>query len=195
MYEKGGGDFGFQKITDCICIPIVTCREVLSTIKVYVPIQDYAEYYYPAILGQALETAKKTISFTPPGELLQGERIHQFIGARTRTNSADYKNLPDLERIARQQIFMQALVKDKFDFSIFLNYSIIIQASQLARFKTVIQTNYQYCLFNPGLKMTRIDNKLILLPSYHRNLPTKIHYLFLLYFKRILIRLKSWLKK
>jgi hypothetical protein len=200
-YIKGGislfklcvADFGFQRITDCICIPIDSCREVLNQINVSVPIVDYAEYYYPTAHGQPLEIDKKKISFAPPGELLVGERIHQFIGARTRVNSADYKDLPDLERITRQQIFMQALIKDKFDFSIFLNYSVDIQAQQLARFNTLFNSHYQYGVFN-RLKTKKIDNKLILLPSYVK-LKDKISYALLLYFKRQLLRLKILLNR
>lgn len=164
LFKKCVEDLGFGSIIDCICIPIKSCRKVFSSLEVYVEIQEQADYYYPIRIGRPIEEGRKIISFSPPGELLKGERIHQFLGARTRVKSTDYTDLPDFERIKRQQSFMRALIRDKFKFKTFFNHEIDASATELIKFFNVFKSPYEYHLFNPSLYDRKLGKMLVLLP-------------------------------
>ena len=55
-----------------------------------------------------IEQGRKQVIFEPPAEMLSGERIHQWIGARQPGS--------DLDRIQRQQVFLRSLLERGFDF-------------------------------------------------------------------------------
>jgi hypothetical protein len=65
------------------------------------------EFSYPLQPTARIEDGSKQIVFNPPGEILRGERIHQWIGAR---------GASDLHRIERQKILLRRLLEKKFDF-------------------------------------------------------------------------------
>ena len=83
-----------------------------AAISVEVPIDEHIDFLYPLVPTRPIEEGHKLIHFDPPSERLEGERIHQWIGARL----AQERKSSDLERIQRQQVFLRALLQQSFDF-------------------------------------------------------------------------------
>ncbi len=88
----------------------------LDGLGVTVPVDRRRRYWYPLAPTLRIEDGRKLVVFDPPHELLTGERIHQWVGAR---KSADVPapTPPDLDRIERQQLLIRALLEDGFDFA------------------------------------------------------------------------------
>lgn len=77
---------------------------------VTVPVESPLHYRYPLAPELPIEAGGKDIAFLPPMELLEGERIHQWLGARY--GPAKYTTIGgDLDRCRRQQIFLSALLE------------------------------------------------------------------------------------
>jgi hypothetical protein len=79
---------------------------------VEVPVGDVIEFWYPLHPQTAIEEGRKVIRFEPPVEVLSGERVHQWIGARYRLVGPG----SDLERIGRQQQLIRTMLGSGFDF-------------------------------------------------------------------------------
>ena len=87
--------------------------EALRDVSVRVPVSRALVLRYPLAPEQPIEEGEKLVRFDPPAETLEGERIHQWIGARFELDRPS----SDLERVARQQVFVRALLEQGFDFS------------------------------------------------------------------------------
>jgi hypothetical protein len=79
----------------------------LTTAVVVVPVRVRMVFDYPLAPTERIEDGRKEVCFNPPAEVLRGERIHQWIGARGGS---------DLHRIERQKIFVRRLLEGRFDF-------------------------------------------------------------------------------
>jgi len=88
----------------------------LAGATVTVPVPQRLEFWYPLTPTSRLEDGRKRVVFEPPREVLRGERVHQWLGARRQVRGAG----SDLARIGRQQVFLEALLADGFDFRTFL---------------------------------------------------------------------------
>ena len=90
---------------------VVLSREAtesaLSGVSVLVPIPVSMTFAYPLEPTARIEDGSKAITFRPPAEVLRGERIHQWIGARGGS---------DLHRIERQKVLLRRLLEDRFHF-------------------------------------------------------------------------------
>jgi anionic cell wall polymer biosynthesis LytR-Cps2A-Psr (LCP) family protein len=76
---------------------------------VTVPVARRLEYRYPLSPEASIRTGAKTIVFHPPEETLEGERVHQWLGARY--GPPVYTAIGgDLDRCRRQQLFLAALL-------------------------------------------------------------------------------------
>jgi hypothetical protein len=84
----------------------------LASVTVTVTVSRRLDFWYPLAPTLALEDGRKQISFSPPAELLSGERIHQWIGARKLVDGRG----SDLSRLRRQHVFLRALLRQGFDF-------------------------------------------------------------------------------
>ena len=94
-----------------------TERAAMS-ISVEVPVSEPVEFWYPLHPTQLLEDGQKVVSFRPPSERLESERIHQWVGARTGIAREGIRlQDTDWHRMRRQQIFLRALLEQHFDFS------------------------------------------------------------------------------
>jgi anionic cell wall polymer biosynthesis LytR-Cps2A-Psr (LCP) family protein len=82
-------------------------ERVLDGIAVEVEVPDPLEFWYPLDPRRPIEDGRKRIRFEPPAELLEGERLHQWIGARYRVHGPG----SDLDRIRRQRILVTALLE------------------------------------------------------------------------------------
>jgi anionic cell wall polymer biosynthesis LytR-Cps2A-Psr (LCP) family protein len=91
-------------------------ERAVSELRVTVPVERARRYWYPMSPTSRLEDGAKLVAFEPPQETLSGERIHQWIGAR-KSAETPAPRLPDLDRIERQQILIQRLLQEGFDFA------------------------------------------------------------------------------
>ena len=88
----------------------------LANLRITVPVEEHQKFYYPLAPQQAIEDGRKLVRFDPPEEILEGERIHQWIGARVPLEGNIDATL-DLVRIRRQQTFLRRLLEEKFNFA------------------------------------------------------------------------------
>lgn len=87
-------------------------------ISVAVPVEKALDFWYPLHPTQPIEEGRKPISFRPPSERLEGERIHQWLGARSSIAVSGMKGeANDWKRMRRQQVFVQALLAQRFNFA------------------------------------------------------------------------------
>jgi hypothetical protein len=82
-------------------------ERALSGVAVMVPIPVPMTFDYPLTPTAPIEDGSKTIAFAPPAEILRGERVHQWLGARGGS---------DLHRLERQKIFLRRLIETGYDF-------------------------------------------------------------------------------
>lgn len=108
------GDLGIKTTHSC-CLPRSATEHALEGAVVTVPVREPIRLWYPQEPLLRLQDGRKPVDFDPPRETLSGERIHQWIGGRTPRAPIDAP--PDLMRIARQQVFLRALIRQGFDFT------------------------------------------------------------------------------
>jgi hypothetical protein len=87
-------------------------ENALRDVTVEVPVDAALRFLYPMEPRARLEDGAKEVRFDPPAEILSGERIHQWLGARRVPGGAG----SDLDRIRRQQVLLRRLLEDGFDF-------------------------------------------------------------------------------
>lgn len=87
-------------------------------LSVEVPVKRPLDFWYPLHPTQPIEDGKKLVTFRPPSERLEGERIHQWVGARNDLFAPSGRGrTSDRGRMQRQQVFLRALLTQKFDFA------------------------------------------------------------------------------
>jgi hypothetical protein len=108
-------------ILGCVCLLPALVNEYVKYIKsIKVPVENDIKFDYPLRRNKPIEEGSKVIEFKAPFEILSGERIHQWIGARYCIPLSLYL-YPDLHRIMRQQILTRVLIDKKFDFGFILD--------------------------------------------------------------------------
>lgn len=105
-------ELGFR-CDGAICFRRGATIAALADIEVEVPVTRLLDFWYPMSPMQPIEAGRKQVSFRPPSEILSGERLHQWVGAR---HSLDGLS-SDLHRLARQGVLLQALLVQKADFA------------------------------------------------------------------------------
>lgn len=108
-----------------ICVLRAAVTQLLLQCEVTVPVKTLWRFDYPLEPMRPIEEGRKVVEFRPPQETLAGERIHQWIGARTAHGSYG----GDLWRCRRQQIFLRRLLETGFDFSPILGEGINASSS------------------------------------------------------------------
>jgi anionic cell wall polymer biosynthesis LytR-Cps2A-Psr (LCP) family protein len=91
-------------------------ERAFETLRITVPVDRPRHYWYPLAPTQRLQDGAKRVAFEPPEETLVGERLHQWVGARTSADPSPPK-LPDFDRIERQQVLVRRLLQESFDFA------------------------------------------------------------------------------
>jgi hypothetical protein len=91
-------------------------EHALSNLRITVPLDRPRRYWYPLEPQLRLQDGAKLVVFEPPQEMLAGERIHQWIGARKSADTPPPR-LPDFDRIERQQILVRRVLEEGLDFS------------------------------------------------------------------------------
>lgn len=130
---KLGGHFALMTVlkdfqvhaNTSICLQRDAIRSVLEGHTVTVPVDAPVWYYYPMAPELNLEDGNKTISFEPPFEVLEGERIHQWLGARKlnmkhKQPPAVLNDFSDFQRIRRQMTIVRIMLQEGFDFMRFI---------------------------------------------------------------------------
>lgn len=107
-------DFGIN-VKYCICIlPNLINENIIRLGEITVPIAITRHFYYPLHRHTNIEDGKRLIQFTAPNEILAGDRIHEYIGARFAADSKLIpKHFPDFDRIRRQQNLLKQLLLKK----------------------------------------------------------------------------------
>lgn len=125
----------------------------LASAAVLVPVPAPMAFDYPLTPTSRIEDGRKRISFTPPAEVLRGERIHQWLGARG----------SDLHRIERQKVFVRRLLEQRFDFRRLLDNADWFRASspQALSELSAVQAGWTFETFGPFEPVT-IDGKQVL---------------------------------
>lgn len=102
-----------------ICLPRGVVAQALERATVTVAVTTPLRFWYPLTPEATIEEGRKPVDFEPPREDLRGERIHQWLGARYGRD--DEVPASDFGRIERQQVFVRALLRQHFDFSVVLD--------------------------------------------------------------------------
>jgi anionic cell wall polymer biosynthesis LytR-Cps2A-Psr (LCP) family protein len=113
-FRKGGHDLlvaaarehGLD-VNHSLVLSRAATESMLAGVAVMVPIPVRMTFSYPLTPTARIEDGSKEITFTPPAEVLRGERVHQWLGARGGS---------DLHRIERQKVFLRRLLETAFDF-------------------------------------------------------------------------------
>lgn len=93
-------------VTASLVLSREATEEALADTVVVVPVPSRMVFHYPLAPCARIEDGRKEVVFNPPAEILRGERIHQWMGARG----------TDLHRIERQKILLRRLLEKGFDF-------------------------------------------------------------------------------
>jgi anionic cell wall polymer biosynthesis LytR-Cps2A-Psr (LCP) family protein len=123
-YRKGGHQLLLTALAalkiradHSICaLPLATCR-CLANCAVTMQISEQMDFWYPMRMDLPIEKGQRLISFKPPNEILSGEKLHQWVGAR-KAVLPKFSN--DLRRMGRQQMLVHRLLEEKYNFSSFL---------------------------------------------------------------------------
>jgi anionic cell wall polymer biosynthesis LytR-Cps2A-Psr (LCP) family protein len=100
-------------VNQSLCLRRSATEQALEGVEVRVRVRKYLKLWYPLSPTVPIEDGRKAVDFVPPVEILSGERLHQWIGARY---ARDGGVATDFERIHRQQILLRALLKMRFAF-------------------------------------------------------------------------------
>lgn len=122
--------------SEVLCLRREAVETALASVSVTVTVAREMAFWYPLAPELRLQDGRKLVTFRPPAETLRGERIHQWLGARSVAQTPDpgarragplaslrrmairrRPRLPDLDRIERQKIFVRELLRTGFDFS------------------------------------------------------------------------------
>ena len=106
------GEHGIN-VKHSVCVIRAAVERALEDVVVSVPVPERLEFWYPLRPDAPIEDGRKVVTFSPPEEILRGERIHQWIGARYGRNAPG----SDLGRIHRQQVFLRSLLEQGFPFA------------------------------------------------------------------------------
>jgi peptidoglycan/xylan/chitin deacetylase (PgdA/CDA1 family) len=95
-----------------VCLQREATERACENVTVTVPVEEELAFWYPRRPRQPIEQGRKLICFRPPSEVLEEERIHQWIGARYAVDTST----TDFDRIRRQQVLLTQLLEQRYDF-------------------------------------------------------------------------------
>lgn len=156
--SKALGDHGFE-LDGSIVVDRRAAERALEGVRVRVPVSERLEFWYPREPGLAIEEGRKRVVFEPPEELLEGERVHQWIGARYPVSGTG----SDLERILRQRTIAKAMLDEGYDFgrAIEVADQMAISGPALEELRRV-DSSYLMVTFADDAVPRRIDGKQVL---------------------------------
>jgi peptidoglycan/xylan/chitin deacetylase (PgdA/CDA1 family) len=95
-----------------VCLQREATERACANVTVTVPVEKELAFWYPRSPREPIEQDRKLIGFRPPCEVLEDERIHQWIGARYAVDASN----TDFDRIRRQQVLLTQLFEQRYDF-------------------------------------------------------------------------------
>jgi len=155
------------EVEHSLCLHREATERVLRDAAVTVPVTQPMEYWYPLTPTTPIEDGRKLIRFDPPSETLTGERIHQWLGAR----SGPRNNTNDFHRIRRQQTFVRTLLLDGFNFGSVLDDPELVRISDASAIDELseVRADWHFDTFD-DLQFTQIDGMSVLaLPAVNDN--------------------------
>ena len=111
LLQAALGEIGIG-VTHSLCLRRSAVERVLEGVSITVPVPLPLDLLYPLSPRTFIEDGCKVVCFRPPEERLEGERIHQWLGARQALSGKS----GDLMRIGRQHVFVRRLLEVGFDF-------------------------------------------------------------------------------
>lgn len=111
LLQEALAEHGFE-VESSLCLSRKAVEKALAAVSVTVSVPKRLEFWYPLHPSAALEEGRKRIVFEPPRETLEGERLHQWIGARYGVGQVG----TDLGRIERQKVLLRRLLEERFPF-------------------------------------------------------------------------------
>jgi hypothetical protein len=99
-----------------LCLLPAAIEAGIEGLRVAMPVRERVEYWYPADRMRPIEEGRRQVAFSPPVEVLEGQRFHEWIGARYRVEGPG----SDLDRLQRQRELLAVLLGEGTDFSRFL---------------------------------------------------------------------------
>jgi anionic cell wall polymer biosynthesis LytR-Cps2A-Psr (LCP) family protein len=125
-----------------ICVRREAVERALEDVTVEVPVREPLRLRYPLWPQDPIEEGHKLVSFEPPTEVLTGERIHQWLGARYGST--------DRGRIRRQRDFVASLLRQGFDFGLLLRDPGLVSVSDPKAIDEVRQVQPSWALETLG---------------------------------------------
>lgn len=107
------------EVDHSLCVPRAAVEAALADASVIVPVTEPLRFWYPLSPLTRVQDGRKPVDFDPPHEVLEGERIHQWLGSRHGRDPS--VRATDLGRIERQQVFVRALLRQGFDFGMVMS--------------------------------------------------------------------------
>lgn len=168
-YRRGGHELLCAALRECgwpaaasVVLQRSAVERALGPLRITVPVDRTRRYWYPMLPRLRLQDGARLVVFEPPQETLEGERIHQWLGARRSADSPPPK-FPDLDRIERQQTFVRRLIEDGFDFSVLLDDLALVRLSETSALGPieVVRVDWELHTFNRFEPETR-DGRSIL---------------------------------
>jgi anionic cell wall polymer biosynthesis LytR-Cps2A-Psr (LCP) family protein len=94
-------------VTSALVVGRAATERLAADLDVTVPVDEPLRFRYPLAPERPIEDGEQVVAFDPPVARLHGVRVHQWVGARYEVGRPG----SDLRRIARQQVFVRALLR------------------------------------------------------------------------------------
>lgn len=147
-----------------VCLAREAVEHALDDIDITVPVGEDLAFWYPLSPREPIEDGRKIVRFRAPADTLQGERIHQWIGARMRVDGPS----GDFDRIGRQQTLVRCLLDDHFEFGRALENAEWVSASDPAAYDELrrARPSWRFTTFTDVVPR-RVDGKAVLIDRRH----------------------------
>jgi hypothetical protein len=143
-----------------ICLRREATESASLHLTITVPVTARLDFWYPESPNSPIEEGRKQVTFLPPTELLAGERIHQWIGARYSLAS----DTTDFDRLRRQQTLLARLLETRWNFGVVLADTDLVDISSAEAIEELKQVDaaWQMGIFDDVIDAT-VDAKMVLL--------------------------------
>ena len=147
-----------------VCLAREAVEHALDDVQVTVPVGEDLAFWYPLSPREPIEHGRKIVHFRAPAETLQGERVHQWIGARMRVDGPS----GDFDRIGRQQVLVRCLLDDDFEFGRALEHAQWVSTSDAAAYDELrlARASWRFATFSDVIPR-RVAGKAVLIDRRH----------------------------
>jgi hypothetical protein len=158
-------------VSDGLCLQREAVANALRDVSVEIPVPKQLRFWYPLEPEHDIQDGRKLVEFDAPSEVLRGERIHQWIGARYDVAGVDGS---DLTRIRRQQVLVRRLLEDAFDFSRALADPKLVSITGDGALDDLggVNAQWHFAVMDDNLVVETIDGKSVLVRVAPRNTTT-----------------------